>query len=1089
MKKFYLLLCAAATALAAQAATGITLKTDTTAESEITFVVNASSAMQPVVVDCGDGNLQYFTIDPNQTENKRRITATLKGSYLRVDGPVTYFDCRNHHVTAATVEGMSKLETLILSHNKITDIQFVDAAPVKTLRLDYNCLRNTPSTNANLTLSNIGATLTDLNLDHNTDLQCLHMGGLTEIEYLSASYCPKLASIYICSPEEKHEKIKSIKLNHCSLAHFYPVDLPQLRVLELADNQLVSGSADTEPFAIGNYPDLRVFDIADNKEIKDIDLTECTKLEKLYLGGCQLKTIDLSQCPELNTLSASYNKLSHLDLGNNPLMANLFIAGNPIRQLDFTQLKKLANVDISQTKISRVDLYYCYYLQTFAARNTLLEFVDFHAQQPERMKRIDLRDCPAFTPMSMAYTVMTIPCAQSTLQTDTTLFLQGSHPEISNIAYLTAEDMHWICDSKGDGSADYPFVKATVRNAKLTGNRVEGYLERLYPYSGLGLEYDLEEFATDGGRFLLVQWEPDVFQTVTSVTNSIRRGVPTFVYVYPDKGKRFGSVTVNGKEIYSQWFMVDSEATIQVNFDDIESFITLGTELGRKLSFTVATSLDKDQIEIDWGSGTRSPYPGIRAYTPGNYDAIGTRIEGKAAGETITIYGDIAGLDISCYGDVGEEMFGLPNNSITAVNTSGCPQLKLLNLYWNPVRTLDLSTNADLEMLDASYTALSSLDLSANKAVKYLSAYANSDEIGDKFAQINTIDISGMKQLEYLDLHNQNISELNILEQPMLQVLNLNGCRLSSLDPSRNPLLAYLRANHNLIQNIDLSANKELIELSLEGNRLSQIDLSQSTKLQHLNIAFNNIKALDASMLPDLGKVFINSNGISAEQLNDIYYKLPVRKPRPDDDDPMAIKFDIIANQGNDEAPNDGEGADGSIAVARKWRPNPMGNNSASATSLLDIESAAEGSIKISDAGGMVYNHGDKIKKYTQLSIEAFPEPGFEYTGFTLNGEELTGDSFLMPGIYTIVTPIFKSSGGIGSTPDIEASVKVSPSGTVEIIAPNSVAKVYGTNGALITQISVQGGCASISDLEPGAYIVEIKGKKVSLTTKIFIRL
>lgn len=185
------------------------------------------------------------------------------------------------------------------------------------------------------------------------------------------------------------------------------------------------------------------------------------------------------------------------------------------------------------------------------------------------MTKVDLRDCPGFTPLSMAYTVKTLPAARTTMSTDISLFLSGSHPEIADIAYVTGPEMHWVCDSEGDGSASYPVVSATIQSAALNGERVTGTLDRLYPYGGLSMEYDLDVYEADGGnRFLLAQWEPEWFETVAPVTINLRRGIPVHVYPYPAKGKRFRSVTVNGKEIFSTSFIVDEAATIQVNFED-----------------------------------------------------------------------------------------------------------------------------------------------------------------------------------------------------------------------------------------------------------------------------------------------------------------------------------------------------------------------------------------------------------------------------------------------------------------------------------------------------------------------------------------
>lgn len=1074
MRKTLTILMGALAFSGLQAADGITMTTNAPVDSEIKFLVNTSTATQPVIVDFGDGEETYFTIDPSQLAYNRWITGTVKGNKIVVSGNITEFECTESDLSAVSVQGMKKLEKLVLSNNNISEFEFVDTAPVKTLDLSYNCIENYAGWNANLTLDQIGTTLTDLNLSNNPGLRCIHAGALQNLEYLRANDCPDLASIFICSPEESHDKLVSIKINNCDLTHFYPVSMPELRYLELANNNLVSGQYDTDPFVLGNYPKLMGLDVSGNSGIADLDVTECPLLEQLHVSNCNLTQLDLTQCPELVTLSASDNHITSLDLGNNKELGNLYVANNPIKELDFEKMLKIAYVDISGTDISRVSLYHCYYLRKFSARGTKLEFVDFNAQQPERMDKIDLRDCPGFTPMSMAYTVKTLPVARSTMNPQTTLFLQGSHPEIADIPYVTNNDMHWVCDSEGDASASFPLMNATVKGASLTGERKSGILDRLYPYGGLTLEYDLELYGCEDGQFLLVQWEPEWFQTVTSVTDKIRQGVPVYVYDYPADGKQFRSVTVNGKEIFSHWFMADADAEIQVNFEDVENEVSFEVEPGHLVSFTIGGFSPASKVEIDWGTGTRTPYTNLVSYKEGDTNFSGTRVEGKAAGKTVTLYGDLAALDISCYGEIGEELFGIPNNCITKVVTDKAPELRYLNLYWNPVKSLDLSGNPNLEVLDASYTAIKNLDVSANKNLIALTAYANGEEENDLFGRISEINLAGLSNILYLDLHNQDLSALDVSDQTLLRTLNLTNNSIAALAIDKNPELRQIRAGGNNLTAIDLSANTELIELDLSDNDISEIDVAANKKLETLSLSNNLISRLDTHMLTELGRLYINGNGLNAEQLNDIYYLLPERKWHEGDDDDMQIKSNLIAIQAADRNPNDGEGADGSIPVARKWTPNPNGNNSGSTTSYLDIKASAGGTVMVQNADGTEVKSGTTVKKYARLTVVPAPSEGYEFVGFTLNGEELMEDtSLLMPGIYTVLEPVFRDSSSVDSA--LAGALKVSVNGrTVNVEGFQGTATLYNAEGVAVA--SGAGESISLEAQGAGIHMLHLQG-------------
>ena len=1044
--------------------------------TEIKFLVNTTSATQPVTVDFGDGQTTYFTIDPNQPRSNRMISGTVKGATVTVTGrTITEFECEEMGLTGVSLGEMPNLNRLILSDNDLTRFELTGTVPLTKLDLSHNALSNSVSSNSTLSLEFAGETLTDLNLSYNTGLRCLHAGALEALVYLSAHHCPRLGSVFICAPEDSHPTLRSINLNNCDLAHFYPVGLPELRTLELAGNALASGAFDTDPFILGDYPKLTSLNVSDNPAISELDVTRCPLLEQLHVSGCSLSSLDLTQCPELITLSASGNNLSSLDLGNNKELNYLYLADNPISSLDFEKMLKIQGVDISGTDISRVNLYYCYYLKSFVARGTKLEFVDFNAQQTERMTKVDLRDSPGFTPLSMAYTVKTLPAARTTMSTDISLFLSGSHPEIADITYVTGPEMHWVCDSEGDGSASYPMVSATIQGAALNGERVTGTLDRLYPYGGLSMEYDLDLYEADGGnRFLLAQWEPEWFETVAPVTINLRRGIPVHVYPYPAEGQRFRSVTVNGKEIFSTSFIVDEAATIQVNFEDSESAVSFTTEKGRALSFRVATATHGGKVDIDWGTGTRTPYTGIGSYSLAKYDTAGTRIDGTAAGSTVTVYGDITALDLSCYGDVGEELFGLPNNHVSAINTAECPGLKLLNFYWNPVKSIDLSANPGLEVLDASYSAVKTLDISANPALVRLTAYANSDESGDSFARIDAIDIANHTALRYVDLHNQNLSALDLTGTPALTTLLVTNNRLTALDVTGNPALTTLRAGGNRLTALDLTANTGLTELILDSNDLTALELSRNTALEELSVSNNLLTTLDTRNLTELGYLYVSGNGLSAAALTDIYYQLPVRKPRESDNDPMAVKSNLIVTQAGDRAENDGEGADGSIARARQWEVNVYGTNSASATAYLDVTGSPFGSVTVTDGAGNSYTHGSKVPKYASLTITPSPAPGNDYLGFRLNGEALDpGTTFIMPGIYTVLTPVFTGDTALDSI-DADSVRVFTRDGDIVVEAQAASATVFGADGRLAREIALTGGRGTLPGAAPGIYIVRV---------------
>ncbi len=1049
----------------------ITLTTSAEPGTKVKILPNAVSATTPVSIDFGDGTVQKYTVDPNLSDWQRWIEADIKGSTITITGNLTELTMNEAGLTSAKIDGMAKLTKLNLSDNEISEFEFCSIMPVKDLSLSNNKIKNSPSLNATLSLEYVGETLERLNIAHNEGLQCLDLRYLSVLEDLQAYECPDLGSIFICLPEETREFLKYINLSNCSLAHFYPVNLPSLRSLDLSDNLLMT-EYDDEPFALGNYPNLRNLTLSRNKGIKSIDVTECPYLEQLYIDGCNFTSVNIGSNPELTVLNIANNKITNVDFANNKNLTSVMIHGNPISELDMDLLPNINTLNISDTKISRIDLMKSYFLKSFKASGTLLEFVDFNGLQAERMTLVDLRNCPNFTHESMAYTVRTLPVARKSYTTN--LYLEGSNAEKSDIEFVTGSDMQWVCDITGDGSAEHSPLNITYGDAVKTGEKKTGTLERLYPYSGLSLDYDLEVMHTAGGNFVVAQWKPVWFQSIKDATDGVvLKGVPVCVYTYPEAGKRFKSLTVNGKEIKSPWFVLSENADVKVNFSDELSDITLGVAPGQEMSLRVNTVENNGTVWIDWGTGGRTEYTGQRGYATAGNELIGPRIDGKAGSATVTIYGDLAGLDINGFGDVAED-FGLWDNHVTSIDVTHAPDLKILTTYWNPIESIDLSKNTQLEFLDLSYTAITELDLSNCPNLMSLEAYSSGlEEEGMK--PIRSIDLSKLPILQLLNLKGNLMESIDLSHNPYLRWVNLAGNNLTSIDLSANPIIEELNLMNNELTAFDASNLTALRWLDLDKNELTSVDLSKNTELRTLQLSNNYIKDIDLGALKHLQTLYINGNGMNAGEINDIFYRLPVRTEESTDNSDSRPSWNLCIYQALDREANDYEGHDSSIAIDRGWQPSHFGSNAGCTEAYLDLIPALHGSYTVSDAAGNSYVHGSKVEKWLPLTIKAEPEAGYRMHSYRLNDDDavMDSDSFEMPGIYTKLRVEFAKTSGIEGAEDASTGVRAVRGGIEVSIAGGKSADVavYSTSGELIVSDSVEG--TRNYSLAPGFYIVK----------------
>ena len=252
----------------------------------------------------------------------------------------------------------------------------------------------------------------------------------------------------------------------------------------------------------------------------------------------------------------------------------------------------------------------------------------------------------------------------------------------------------------------------------------------------------------------------------------------------------------------------------------------------------------------------------------------------------------------------------------------------------------------------------------------------------------------------------------------------------------------------------------------------------------------NAIKSLDTSSLKNLQTLYINGNGMTADELNDLYYLLPVRIDKdPDNTGGVgALSWNLAVIQGGDKVENDGRRADSSIAVDRQWTPSHNGSNGGSDYAYLDILPTSNGTFSVVDADGNVYTHGSKVPKYTQLEIKAVPAEGYELKCYSLNGEEpVYESSFAMPGIYTKLGVTFGRQSGIDIATSGAASVSAVRSTIVVKCEIPAEIEIYNTAGICVARDAIASGAGSYT-VPAGIYIVKVTGPAGTSTVSVAVK-
>ena len=111
-----------------------------------------------------------------------------------------------------------------------------------------------------------------------------------------------------------------------------------------------------------------------------------------------------------------------------------------------------------------------------------------------------------------------------------------------------------------------------------------------------------------------------------------------------------------------------------------------------------------------------------------------------------------------------------------------------------------------------------------------------------------SIATSNIADLTYLDVTNQNISDLTGIEDfTGLTELYIGGNQLTSLNLNNNNALISLFAYANQLTSVDLSNNTALNVLQLAGNQLTSLDVSNNTSLEQLIFNQNQLTSIDLS--------------------------------------------------------------------------------------------------------------------------------------------------------------------------------------------------------------------------------------------------
>ncbi|MBL4670420.1 MAG: T9SS type A sorting domain-containing protein [Flavobacteriales bacterium] len=127
--------------------------------------------------------------------------------------------------------------------------------------------------------------------------------------------------------------------------------------------------------------------------------------------------------------------------------------------------------------------------------------------------------------------------------------------------------------------------------------------------------------------------------------------------------------------------------------------------------------------------------------------------------------------------------------------------------------------------------------------------------------QVLTLTISSINDLQ---IPNYNITDLTgITDFSSLEILGCANNQLTTINLTQNPTLIGLHCENNLLTTLDLSQNENLYELECQNNLLTSLDLSQNINLEFIVCSNNQLTSLNTSNNAILKRLICSQNSLA----------------------------------------------------------------------------------------------------------------------------------------------------------------------------------------------------------------------------------
>ena len=253
---------------------------------------------------------------------------------------VNFLGVYNNNLTTLDEEDLPQnIQHLNAINNNILSVELVNLDSLKTLILTTNQIASIQASSLPLSIEELD--LQNNNFTSDNDIELSNLNNLKKINL-------KNNNLESFSEQNLPSSLEIINLSNNSLTYFSGSNFPNLKELNLSDNQIIeidSNWLSLENLSIGNnllesfddsgFNNLKSLTLTGNNLVS-LDVSEITQLEKLYVSNCNLESLITGNLLLLYTLYISNNNLSEIDLSQFPGLVFIGMGGNPFTELDFS---------------------------------------------------------------------------------------------------------------------------------------------------------------------------------------------------------------------------------------------------------------------------------------------------------------------------------------------------------------------------------------------------------------------------------------------------------------------------------------------------------------------------------------------------------------------------------------------------------------------------------------------------------------------------------------------------------------------------------------------------------------------------------